>query len=320
MTVEEAMEVVRRGHLEAVYVLAGPNRFWARVWLDAARERMLGADNQTGLVRMDNALDFKTVELELASVGFFQESKVVVVENPRWPKKDEVVSRYAASPIPGTLLVILEEKAQPGLAKALGNHRYVELKNLSPGSFKRFVEEESRRQGVTFIKDGLETFCRLASGNESHAIQELAKLSLAGMNPWDGRTVSETVLPLPSDEPLWDVTDAFLARDIKKSMARLHHHLGRGVPPLVLFIMMARQLIQIDRAKRAQAQGIPVSLFQKNEGLKDFVAKKIWGAAKRWPDPKIAELMEWAGKIDLALKTGYGEPDVWVLMWTALAG
>ncbi len=318
MTIEEALSVLGRGNLEAFYVLAGPNRFWQQIWLEKARERVLGPHGDAGFIRMDNAADFQSVVLELASNGFFQENKIVVVENPRWPKKEEILTRYAASPVPGSLLVILEEKAQPSLIKALGGHRYVELKALSPVSFRRFVEEEAKRQKVTFVKDGLETFCQLAAGNEYQAIHELAKLSLTGLNPWSGREVLDYTLPLPSDEPLWDVTDAFLKRDIPRTMARLHHHFSRGVPPLVLFIMLARQVIQVDRAKRAQAQGLSVTLFQQQEGLKDFVAKKVWAAAKRWPD--VGLLMDWAGRVDVALKTGYGEPDVWVYLWAAMAG
>lgn len=320
MTIEEAMAVLERGRMEPLYVVSGPNRFWSGEWLNRARHSFLGVDDagETGFIRLDGVMDFKTVQLELASSGFFAERKIVVVENGRWSKKEETLSRYIENPAPETLLVLLEDKVSPALEKAVGRHRIVELKDLTPVAFRRFVEDEAKRRGVRFEGEGLDTFCRQVQSNEFQAIQELEKLALWTTKPVKGADVMEAVLPIPTDEPLWDVTDAMLRRDGARAMARLEHHLQRGVAPLLLFIMMARQIIQVDQARRAQQAGVTMALFQKEEGLRDFAVKKIWGAARQWSDDEIAQLMDWAAKIDVAMKTGYGEPAVWLMFWTAL--
>lgn len=318
MTIDEAMQVVSRGRLEPLYVLAGSNRYWAQAWVQAAKQAFLGPDAAENYMRLDGAQDFKAIELELAARGFFADRKLVVVENGRWAKKEETLSRYLTRPVSDTLLVLVEDKASASLEKAVGSHRYVDLKPLTPVSFKRFVEEAAQARSIRFVKDGLDTFCRVTAGNEYQVVQELEKMVLTGTDAWDGRAVVDHVLPLPSDEPLWDVTDALVKKDAAATLRLVQHHLGRNVPPLVLFIMMVRQVIQIDRARRAQAAGLSAALFQKQEGLRDFVAKKLWSAARRWDDDDIGRLLDWAGRIDVALKTGYGEPDVWVVLWVQL--
>ncbi len=318
MTIEEAMAVLGRGNLEPVYVLAGPNRYWAGAWLKRARERFLGADDETNLVRLDGVQDFTAVRLELASGGFFGSRKMVVVEHGRWPKKEEQLARYIEDPAPDAMLVLVEEKLTPSLDKALGRHRVVELKDLTPMSFQRFVQEEADRRNIRFQTGGLERFCQLVAGNEYQVQQELEKMALWSLEAWRPGDVEEQVAPIPGDEPLWDVTDALLRRDAAKTQALVMHHLSRGVAPLLLFIMMARQIIQVDRAQRAQTAGLSLGLFQKQEGLRDFVAKKVWSAAHQWPAEDVAELMEWAGRIDVAMKTGYGEPEVWLALWGGL--
>ncbi len=318
MTIEEAMAVLGRGNLEPVYLLAGPNRYWASAWLKRARERFLGAEGETNLVRLDGVQDFQTVRLELASGGFFGSRKMVVVEHGRWPKKEEQLARYVEDPAPDALLVLVEEKLAPGMEKALGRHRVVELKDLSPVAFQRYVQEEAERRGIRFQGGGLERFCQLVASNEYQVQQELEKMALWSLEAWRADDVEEQVVPIPGDEPLWDVTDALIRRDAARTQGLVMHHLTRGVAPLLLFIMMARQIMQLDRAKRAQAAGLTVALFQQQEGLRDFIAKKIWSAAHKWPVEDLAELMEWAGRIDVAMKTGFGEPEVWLALWSAL--
>ncbi|MCL5117146.1 MAG: DNA polymerase III subunit delta [Firmicutes bacterium] len=318
MTIEEAMAVIERGRLEPVYVLTGPNRYWAQAWLNAARREFLGENDKTSFVRLDGVTDFKAVQLELAAGGFFASRKIVVVENGRWSKKEEALGQYLSSPVADTLLVLVEDKASPSLEKLVGSHRFVELKPLSPVSYRRFVEAAAEERGVRFQKDGLEEFCRLTASNEYQAIHELEKMALTSSEAWTPELVREQVLTLPTDEPLWDVTDALLKKDVGRTIRLAQHHLGRGVPPLVLFIMMARQVIQIDRARRAEKAHVPLTTFQKEEGLRDFVAKKLWSAARQWSEEEVSRLLDWASRIDVAMKTGYGEADVWLILWIAL--
>jgi DNA polymerase-3 subunit delta len=88
--------------------------------------------------------------------------------------------------------------------------------------------------------------------------------------------------------------------------------------PLFLFVIMARQIILIDRARRAADTGLSLPQFQSAEGLRDFVAKKVWGARRLFSDDEMDALLSWAHRVDVAMKTGYGEPDVWLMAWTAL--
>jgi DNA polymerase-3 subunit delta len=320
MTYDEALAQIMRGRFEPLYVVSGNNLFWQKQWIDKAAQQFLGEGQATGVIRFEEAQDFRQVSVELATPGFFASRKMVVVERPRWPKKEETLARYLQNPAPDALLVVYEDKVTPALEKAIGRQRVVECKDLSAVAFRRFVQRAAREQGVTLEAKALDVFCQRVAGFEEQALLELDKLSLrrAGAQVTVDM-VLDGVPPMPNgEEPLWDLTDALLAKDGLKVVTLLSHHLNRGEAPLKLFIMMARQLIQIQRAQRAKQRGQSLQAFQHEAGLKDFVAKKVWAAVRLWSPDEIDELLHWARKIDVSMKTGYGEPDLWLILWTLL--
>lgn len=318
MNIDEAMAVIHRGRLESLYVVTGPNDFWRAQWLAAARQKFLGLDGaMTGCVRIDNPQDVQAVELELQGGTLFDQRKMVVVDGGRF-KKDEWVQSYSEHPIPDTLLVLLEDKASAALEKAAGKHRLVLCESLSVPSFGRFVNEEARARGVVWDSAAAERFCRIVEGNEFLAVQELEKLALMFPDRVTLAEVVELVKPLRADDKPWDATDALLRRDGPAAVQALMAHLASGMAPLFLFVIMARQVILIDRARRAAGSGMTAAQFQTAEGLRDFVAKKVWSARRLYSDDEMDRLLTWAHQVDVAMKTGYGEPDVWLLAWTAL--
>lgn len=309
------MAVLQRGTLQPVYVLTGPNRYWRTQWLVGARHMFLGESAEgTGMVRLDGVQDFRDVELELASGTLFDPKKMVVVDGGRWPKKEESLKAYSEHPMPDTLLIVVEEKAAANLEKAIGRHRFIDCGPLSPAAFRRFVKEEADRLKIRWDNAAIETFCRIVDGNEYLAVQELDKLSLAFADTIRAADVQEMVHSLIADVKPWDVTDALLRKDGPATMRAAVRHLERGMAPLFLFIILARQVVQIERARRASA----LIQFQQEEGLRDFVAKKVWAARSQWDDQELHRVLEWAFKIDVAMKTGYGEPEVWLALWIGL--
>ena len=320
MTIEEAFAVMSQGPLEPLYVLNGSNSYWGARWLHEVRQRFLGAGQDTGYVRVEGAADFRTIQLELATGGFFGDRKLVVVSNGRWNKKEEKLAQYLNHPIANTLLVLFEEKGSASLEKAIGSQCIIELKPLSAAAFRRFVQDEAHAHSIVFDEQGFDEFCVRMAGNEYHTVTELDKMAILPEPRWTRERVREWVLPMPSEEPLWDVTDALLRREMSSAVQLTERHLSRGVAPLLLFIMLVRQVIQVDRAQRAQAANLPLSVFQQTAGLKEWAAKKVWAASRSWPEYTVELMLKWARRIDVAMKTGYGEAEVWLVMWLNLMG
>ncbi len=319
MTIEEASQVLKRGRLEPVYVLAGPNRFWRSQWLSQARRTFLTDDaDNTGLVRLEAPSDFGQVRIELAASGLFSSKKMVVVDGPRWTKKEDTVRDYLQAPVSDSLLVLLEDTMSASWETAVGRHRLVELTQLSSAAFRRFVRDEANKRHIRWDRDGFDVFCRLVGGNEYQVVEELEKARLWSPDVVTANDVREMVHPIAVEQKPWDVTDALIRRDGSDVLRRVWEHLSRGMSPLFLFIILARQVIQIDRARRAARMGRTMAEFQRDEGVKDFVAQKVWRAQRTWDDATLARLLAWAPKIDVAMKTGYGEPEVWLVFWVGL--
>lgn len=319
MTVKDALTVLKRNQVEPVYVVAGTEHYWRIHWQKRVEEVFFGADQPPLVSRLEDVTDFGVVELELASRSLFGEKKLVVVQRARWSKKEETIKKYKENPIADTVLVIYEDKDSAVLKKSLGPDCYIELAPLTGTAFRRFVEDQAKRLSIQWDSNAREIFCRRVDGNEDLAINELEKLSLYGKGEVNVQDVQAWVHPIKEDDKPWDITDALLRRDGPETLRLIHRHLNQGKAPLFLFILMARQLVQIDRACQAARNGLTLRQFQDQEGIRDFMAKKTWAARSLWSDAKELNLiLDWAFKIDVAMKTGYGDPDVWLVVWTAL--
>ncbi len=319
MTVKDALMVLKRNQVESVYVVAGTEHYWRTRWLKRVEEIFFGSDHPLFVSRLEDVTDFGVVELELASRSLFDRKKLVVVERGRWSKKEETIKKYKENPIADTVLVIYEDKESSALKKSLGPDCYIELAPLTGTAFRRFVDDQAKRLSIRWDSNARESFCRRVDGNEYLAINELEKLSLYWKREVKVQDVEAWVHPIKEDDKPWDITDALLRRDGPETFRLIHRHLNQGKAPLFLFILMARQLVQIDRARQAAQNGLTLAQFQEQEGIRGFVAKKIWAARSAWSDTReLKLLLDWAFKIDVAMKTAYGDPDVWLVLWTAL--
>jgi DNA polymerase-3 subunit delta len=283
------------------------------------QKRWLEGDlEKTATIHLDGVTDFNAVKMELATSGLFSAHRIVVVEGGHWPKKEETLTDYLRDPIADSLLIVIEERAAAPWEKVLGAQHVVDMSVLPPHSFRRFVKDQAEHRGVKWQKGAFERFCEKVNGYESLVVEELEKLAVAAPTSVSLQDVEDLVVPILAEDKPWDVTDGLLQHDGPAVMRGIDRHLGQGMAPLFLFILLTRQVIQIDRARRALRIGMTLAQFQQQEGLRDFVAKKVWAAAKRWSDDELQDLLDWAAKIDVAMKTGYGESDVWLMAWTAL--
>ncbi len=304
---------MERGTLESVYYLVGEQDYWGLRWVQGVRARLLG--RQGSFLRVDEgAVVFADIAAFLQTPGLFGGGRVVLVrDTATWKTKEaDVKSWLSHQPLATTCLILWDKKASPNLSKLLGAHRVIDLVPIKGVGFTRFVESSAKTRHVKLGRGGAEYLAQVLESNEFQVEHELEKLSLYDADrTWTPGDLADVVLPL-AGTAFWQLSEAVVRRQRVQSLTALKELLAAGHDPLPLLVTIARQLIQVIHALEAQSQGISVSIFAQQEGIRDFVATRMYQAARLWTLSDLNQALDFITRIDLAMKSGRGDPDNWL--------
>lgn len=320
MDVRQGLESVARGQLAPAYLLVGDSVFWAREWIGAVRHKMFGENWADAYQSFDGAVDWRAVSLWLATVGFFGSGRMAVVKDGAWPRKAETLAQYLTRPVADSLLVVWEKKENAALEKLFGPERTVSVRPLNETEFARFVAAEVKRRRLTVSRTAQEVFCRAVRGDEFQVRHELDKMALyAPQRHWEERDIIETVVEGAADTAVWRLAEAVTAKNPTDGVRYLEALLREGKPPILLLVVVVRQLAQVLAAVEVRARGGTLDDFRQRLGLKPFVAKKVWGYSRRWSMAELHDALTRAMRLDRAMKTGWGDAVSWLTVYVASA-
>lgn len=311
MTGYEALEALRSGGREAAYVVAGEVDFWVRQWLRALRQTVRGA---AAVSELEGRVSWGDVQAELSRTEFFAGQRLVLVRQAGLTGKERGLLRYLEYPLDDVTLVVMESKPPHPLLAAFGPARTVEGKPPTLAEMRRFVRQEATARRLRLTPDGEEWLAKTYLGEGEQVVHELEKLALYSLEQsdrvWDEAKLRELVLPLNAAPQTWRLVDAVLEGDVRAVLDHARAALGRGEPPVMLAVMVGRQLAFLQRACELQAAGGSLEAFQSQTRLSGYSARRAWSRAGQLGAEVLHQALTWAKEADAALKGGGGDPEV----------
>lgn len=305
----------------AVYDAAG---FWVKMWLERLiAQRFDGMVARENILRMSGAVNFNAVQLFLASPGLFHPHRLAILDHAEWPKKEETLQRYWQDPPPEATLVVIEDRVSPGLEQRLPKTAVLSTKGLGPRDFEKLVTAEAELRGIRFSPEGKAYFLTVLDGNGWQMGPELEKLALIQNTwpkpgSWDIRHLEPVLAePLAEDGSYFKVTDAFLDRNRRQCLRLIHQALVDGAEPVLLFVIVVRQLIRLGHALAVEGVIRPEE-FARREGMKPYPAQKLLRARKGWQAHEVSQALSLAVVVDRVMKQGGGDSATWLETFIAV--
>ncbi|MBX5466818.1 MAG: hypothetical protein K6U14_04890 [Firmicutes bacterium] len=315
MTGWEAWQRARRGQVEPVYLIAGPWTFWVREWWRTLRE-----DGRWPVTELEGRVGWAKVAEALARAEWFARKRVVLVREAGFSGKEAGLRAYLTHPAEGAVLVLSESKPAPRLMELLGTERVIEPKPPTAAEMRAFVAEEAQARRVSLTRGAVEWMSEVLFDQGDQVRSELEKMALWGSvhrrGIWDRDQVAEFVTA-PEGGPLWRLVDAFVERDVQRALGEAEAALERGELPVVLVVMLARQLEALLLAVAVREGGGDVAAFQHQARLNPAAARRLWARSARWSRGELTWALQWAKRVDQAVKGGAGDPGVWLTAWIA---
>lgn len=295
---EEALErlltaAVGLDRTDAVSTFRGDETTWSRI-LDAARSRSLFAARRAVVVRGADALK----------------------------GSEEDLPAYLEDPTPGVALVFLAvkpDKRRTAWKRLLDHATVIPADPLKGRALRSFVDQRLREHGLTLPEEGVGELLERVGQDLRRLMGEIDKLDAfaQGRRSLSAEEVAE-VLGRGIAQPLWKLSDAFLARRTVAVVERMEEVLDEGESGLVVLGTMARALRQVRAAKALGGKRLPPAEAAPRLGVPPFKVGEVLDAARQWSGENVREALSALAQADRGLKLG-GEPRALLLAAIATA-
>jgi len=296
-------------------LLHGPETYLARIRLQELKEQ---ARAQGALIlNIDcKETDFKEVFQELNTSSLFDSKKFLVFHDPfglsQWGEKEFQDALLKADP--HTLVFMAGDiKKTDSLFKFLLKHgSREEFQKLKDIKLKNWIAQELKKQAASFLPETVEALLFSCGDDLERLSREVAKLAAFRRFSRQKQITKDDVLLLVSKElepKIFSTIDAIAARDRKLATKLLAGHLKAGEPPLALLSMFAWQFRILLSLKDLAERGMPSGEIARKLKLHPFVFQKSFAATQRFSLEELKELYKKIFALDLAFKTGRGNPD-----------
>lgn len=333
MTPEQAIERVRQGQLEPMYLVLGEEQYLRSQVVCALREGALRG-SVPGLNEDQLTAGESTVETVLSTartVPMMGPRRLVLVrtverwETPAPGKKSakndraplEELARYAASPTPTTTLVLVASKldGRRRLVTAAKNGQWlVACEPLSGRALPPWVENAARARGSRLARGVADLIAELSGPDLSTVADALDRVCLyVGQD----REVSEDDVALcvtrVRASSVWELVSAVGRRDIGAALSSLqevYDPQDRGLRLLGVLAWSARQLLKFESATRA---GLKPAEAAQRAGAPPFKARELSDQIRGLGRADLERWLEALARVDLELKGGSKKPPKAVL-------
>ena len=307
-------------------LLHGPETYLARIRL---KELTKQAQAQGALIFTIDCkeTDLKEVFYELNTPSLFGSKKFFVFHNSFGTKEfgEKEVQDILLKTDTYTLVFVEQEpKKTDPLFKFLVRHGSTEeFLKLKGRELANFVLKEVKKQEISFAPGALEALLFSCGDDLERLSREIAKLGAFLRFSRTKQITKDDIGLLVSREiepKIFSTVDAIAARDRKLATKLLAEHLTKGESPIQLLSMFAWQFRILLSLKDLVERGVEAKEIAQKLKLHPFVFQKSFAAAERF---SLKELKELYGKIfslDLAFKTGKGNPDQLLYLFVASAG
>ncbi len=308
------MREIERGELASLYLIVGPERFFAERIVGKLRERLGLTDRGALNYEQLHAHDLPVSELLVRAntLPMFGERRLVVVDAiDDWKSAElEQLIDYVRRPSATTCLLLLAEKMdrRKSIFKEIAkHHRVISAATVVDRQLPGFCALLAREKGLTFNHQLAQ---QLAGAIGSDLIKLDRTLDLLLTYLGDQRTVTgediEAVVSGVSEESIFVLLNALITGSPHTVLALTHRLLGQGEQPLFILAMLSRQIRLLLRTRELIDRGVALGEMGRLLGQAPYQVQNLLTQAKQTTLQSLGSTLRFLSQLDRELKGRYG--------------
>lgn len=314
ITLERVYGALKRGRIEPVYYLTGPEDILKDELIEALIDATVEPSSRDFNVDVRTAgdLDGEAVHTLIETPPMLADRRVVVIRGlEQWRKNAKVwkvLRQYLEHPSPSTVLVLTHSGEQQPDRDLVAHTTHVTLKELKPELVRRWVTTRAADRGLTIEPEAVDHLATAVGGKLALLARELDKLAAAATG--GSVTVADVaaLVGIRHGETAHDWVDAVLQRDVARASQLVDIVLLYSGDTAVQLVMLLGTSLIGTRAARALLDDgtgparVEGAVFQSIKTARPAKLRK-WGVeAARW----AAAAHRWSGtELDMFIAETY---------------
>jgi DNA polymerase-3 subunit delta len=297
--------------LKPVYLVCGDDDAKVDSWRARVRSRAESERGPGGLEAFDaRTTDPEEVAAALAELTFDTGTRYLLVDDVGAWKAGQLdaLERALASPVPGTVLVLVVRgsplKALVKAVEAAGGELR-EYPAPKPWELPRWAAERGHELGLSVDKEAARALVDAAGPSQQRIARELEKLCVA-LHPQVSVSLAdvEEQVSGPGAPRAYDLADAVAAGDLRGALALGEELLAAGERPTALTFPVVRTLRQVHEAAGLVEAGVPEKQAAGRLGLPPWLAKKTLAKARSADRASLERALCVFADLELGLRGG----------------
>lgn len=302
---------------QSVYVLSGDEELLKRHALQCIQTVALGdVDPELAVSRFaGDSSEFSTIRNELASVSFFSDRRLVIVDaaDPFVTKFRSQLEAYVASPA-ATGVLVLDVKAFPAttnLAKAIPDGGHIVCKAPAERYLSRWsVDWCAAHYGKKISNQAAQLLVELIGSALGIIDQELQKLcDFVGDRPSIEMKDVDDLVGRSRGANIFRILDAIGAGRPALAIEVLEEAFTHGDDPMKVLAALGVQLRRLGRVARLSKQGYTLDDAMQQAGVPSFAREAARTQLVHLGRHRLDKLYDWLLEIDSGIKGGSPLPD-----------
>lgn len=306
---------INRDGIRPLYLIHGENEYLRELNFSRLLE-LSGREMEPEQV--DEKASPETLAAYASMPSMFSGGKLLIQRNPQWLVRGDDASellKWAADPVPGNRILLLMNGKADGRKKAFKelSKREMVIDCPLPGEWElpRWIEGRFREQGIRISKEAAGLLQARAGNSQAVLDGEIRKIILyAGKEREIGTETVELLASHSAASGIFDLMDAFSARDGKNALTHLRSLIQMREPEVKILFMLVRQLRILYQGKLLLLQGCDDSRIVRELEVNPYVWKKARGYLSGLSREMLKKYLLMAGELDMRMKTGQGDPVV----------
>ena len=297
--------------LKPAYLVSGDDDAKIDSWRARVRRRAEEENGPGGLESLDGRSDGPDdVAAALSTLTFGTWARYVMVDGVEAWKAGQLdaLERELASPIPGTVLVLIARgKAPARLAKAVeaaGGERR-EYGAPKPWELPRWAAERAQEEGIALDKEAAKELVERAGPRQQRIAREIEKLAVA-IHPektLDAEAVGRLTSGADGGQG-YDVADAVVAGDRETALRLAEQLAAAGEGPSKLVWPVIRRLREVHRAAELLDAGMSDKDVASALATAPWIAKRTIAQAKKADRTALARALCLFADLEVQVRSG----------------
>ena len=300
---------IQNHQFKPVYLLSGEETYLTRQFCDRLAAAIAGDDSMNVNRFQERNPDIKEIISLADTMPFFAESRLIVIENSGFFKRDSSeLADYLPQMPESTHIIFREEEIDKRnrlfkKVKELGY--FAEMKRQTEAELERWVLTILKKEQINLTRSTM-TYLLETIGTDMNVIRnELDKLiAYLGdrkvLEPVD----IDTICSRQISGQIFEMIDAMSSKNRQKAFHLYYDLIALKEPPMRILFLITRQYLQLYQIKEMQQRGLSGQALASAAGLSSYVVRKVASRASGFRIEELKHCIEECALMDEQIKTG----------------